>query len=315
MTQAEFEAYKQSSGARVINTTQSAAPLQQQQQFAGVNGNASLFPPSPVAIAQNGAVQQPQLQPQQLQQQIIPVQPIPISGVPAGFGASMEPGVLYGAMLSCNCIGVLTFIRLLNLPVRWEEIDLTKGEQMADWFLQMNPCHCVPTYKSQNGYALWETTSILRFLCNVNPLVAAQWYPSDPYVRGKIDVACDWRQTELYPTASKLGYCRLYGTDFFPFSNKADDAAISKLEGHWKTLRYLLGGFPFIGGNHPCIADCSIVSALKLFDVRDDITVPDDIAAYVSRCERLLAPRQYKEVWSAYDAYAASKKGGKLSDS
>lgn len=185
-----------------------------------------------------------------------------------------------------------------------------KGDHLKESFLKMNPCHCVPTFKSQNGYALWESNSILRFLCNINPHLQQQWYPTDPFIRGKIDTALDWRQTSLNPTTTKLGYFVLFPS-FYSYNKAEEDAATTKLEEHWKTLRYLLGGMPFIGGETPTIADISILSSLKNLDARSDVVIPDDIIAFVSRMERLLPPRMYKEVWSSFDALAAKNKSAK----
>jgi glutathione S-transferase len=198
-------------------------------------------------------------------------------------------------------------VALNNLPVRPDPIDLMKGQQKEDWFLRMNPCHSVPTYRASNGYALWESNAILRFLVNSFPQQLQQWYPIDPHVRGKIDTALDWRQTTLYQHTSTLGY-PLFG---WSSDTSGDSAALVALEEDWKILRYFLGGFPFIGGMHPCIADISILSAIKIIDCRTDIKIADDILSYIGRLEHLLPPRLYANVWGKYDEFAKTKRGGK----
>jgi len=229
-----------------------------------------------------------------------------VPGAMPGMGPMGGMNTLYYSPYSPNSLGPWMLIALNNLPVRGEQIDLMKAQQKEDWFLKINPCHCIPTYRASNGYALWESNAVLRFIVNTFPQLQ-QWYPLDPHVRGKIDTALDWRQTTLYQKTTRLGYPQLgYSTD-----TSGQEEAMKGLEADWAVLRYFLGGFPFIGGLHPSIADISILTAIKIIDCRNDIKIPEDMLTYVSRLERLLSPRAYSNVWGKYDELSASKKVNK----
>jgi glutathione S-transferase len=75
------------------------------------------------------------------------------------------------------------------------EVDLSKGEQKKPEFLKLNPKHTVPTLLTDYGFSLWESNAIMRFLCYENEL--EKYYPSQPRVRARIDLALDWRH-DLY---------------------------------------------------------------------------------------------------------------------
>ena len=81
----------------------------------------------------------------------------------------------------------------------------------------MNPNHQVPTFKDADGFVVFESNAIMRcpsspsissncdpgtgcacrYICNKYP-EARQYYPSDPKLRAKIEMALDWRHLSWY---------------------------------------------------------------------------------------------------------------------
>jgi len=227
----------------------------------------------------------------------------PFIPAPSVVSPATSVNTLYYNATFANSLAPLMLTVLNNLPVRTQAIDLEKGQHKEEWFAKMNPCHSVPAYQAANGFALWEANAIMKFLTNAFPQLQ-QFYPSDPHVRGKIDTAMDWRQTTLYPHAAKLTDHVLGFSDIIT----EHPSAIEALEEDFKTLKYFLGEFPYIGGMHPCLADFSILSAIKLIDCRTDIKIDDDILSYIGRIEHLLPPRQYQFVWGKFDELCKRKR-------
>ncbi|KAH9493783.1 hypothetical protein DERF_014512 [Dermatophagoides farinae] len=97
----------------------------------------------------------------------------------------MKPIDLYVAPPSPTSRAVIIAARYMHINVKLIIIDLMKGEQKEDWFVKMNPQHCLPTI-NDNGFILWESRAIMTYMANKyapnNPI-----YPMDPKQRGRVD--------------------------------------------------------------------------------------------------------------------------------
>ncbi|CAG2103858.1 unnamed protein product, partial [Medioppia subpectinata] len=62
---------------------------------------------------------------------------------------------LYFVGPSPPCRAVMMAAKHLNIKLNPNFVDLMKGEQKEEWFLKLNPQHCLPTI-CDNGYVLWE---------------------------------------------------------------------------------------------------------------------------------------------------------------
>ena len=67
----------------------------------------------------------------------------------------MKPIDLYVAPISPTSRAVIIAARYMQINIKLIIIDLMKGEQKQDWFVKMNPQHCLPTI-NDNGFILWE---------------------------------------------------------------------------------------------------------------------------------------------------------------
>jgi glutathione S-transferase len=72
------------------------------------------------------------------------------------------------------------------------------GKTRTPEFLAMNPCHCAPTVEVAEGQVIWESCTVMRYLCNIAEN-GEKLYPKDPFKRAQVDLALDWRQTSYYP--------------------------------------------------------------------------------------------------------------------
>lgn len=107
---------------------------------------------------------------------------------------------LYGRTSSINVRKVLWASVELGLPLEREEdwgFGFRSPRQPS--FLAMNPNAQIPVLVD-NGFELWESNSILRYLANAYG--GQSLYPVDAQQRARVDQWMDWQAVELNPTWS-----------------------------------------------------------------------------------------------------------------
>ena len=103
---------------------------------------------------------------------------------------------IWGRDSSSNVMKVLWLCEELGLP--YERIDAGGdfGKTTEPFYLAMNPNSRVPTLEEEDGFTLWESNSILRYLCNSrapgNPI-----YPQAPKQRADMERWMDWQLATL----------------------------------------------------------------------------------------------------------------------
>lgn len=73
---------------------------------------------------------------------------------------------------------------------KYQEVDLSKMEHMALWFLQVNPARQVPAL-DENGSFMAQSRDIVKYLIGKYG-AADHWYPKDPVRRKEVDEWLDW---------------------------------------------------------------------------------------------------------------------------
>lgn len=98
---------------------------------------------------------------------------------------------LWGRASSSNVMKVLWTLDELGLP--YDRIDAggAFGRTRDPEYRAMNPMGLVPTLQEEDGWSLWESNSIARYLCNTHapdgPL-----YPAEPRARAGVETWMDW---------------------------------------------------------------------------------------------------------------------------
>jgi glutathione S-transferase len=174
--------------------------------------------------------------------------------VPAPQSGDAPLPKLYIHQLSTNCMGPWMLLRESGIPFDLIEVDFLRGDTHTPEFLSMNPMGKVPTYVESDGSVIWESNAIMRYICERHA-VPEHYYPRDVNLRGRIEMALDWRQTVLYPNLTKVTY------PYLQFSKDRSKITEGKaaLDKDLKVLTdFFLRETPFIGGAMPCIADYAI---------------------------------------------------------
>lgn len=209
---------------------------------------------------------------------------------------------------SVNNMSVRVFVRAAGLP--FEEHDVY-GKTREPEFLAVNPAHLTPMIEDAGlpKGALWESCAIMQYLSNKHKL--EQFYPSDPARRAMIDSAMFYLIGTLYPYVARASYPVLRfpqypgevgHSDADPAAKEAaQKAAIAALAEPLDVFhRFYMSGKPFIGGDHPSIADIRFAATLE-FLAAVDYPLPQWAKTYVADMEKALG--------AAYTEPAADVRG------
>jgi glutathione S-transferase len=153
---------------------------------------------------------------------------------------------IWGRANSSNVMKVLWLCDELGIAFEREDAGGAFGKTREPFYLAMNPNARVPTIEEPDGYTLWESHSILRYLvASRAPSHAA--HPPDPRARGDVERWMDWLLATLNPPMTTL-----FWTFVRTPEEKRDHAAAARArdeaEGHWAILARQLEGRDYIAG-------------------------------------------------------------------
>jgi len=112
---------------------------------------------------------------------------------------------LWGRLTSVNVQKAVWALDESGLP--YERIDAGGAHGVVDdpAYRVMNPNGLVPTLE-EDGFALWESNAILRYLAATGPALAL---PADPRTRAHVEQWVDWQATSFTP-AMRDAFWQLY---------------------------------------------------------------------------------------------------------
>ncbi len=103
---------------------------------------------------------------------------------------------IWGRDNSVNVMKVLWLVEELKAPYSRIDAGGAFGRTRDADYVAMNPNPSVPTLVMPNGYSLWESNSILRFLARTQP-GGEKFYPRDAEGAGNVDRWMDWTLASL----------------------------------------------------------------------------------------------------------------------
>jgi glutathione S-transferase len=172
---------------------------------------------------------------------------------------------------SVNNLTVRIFVRAAGLE--FEEQDVW-GKTTTPEYMAKYPAHLTPMLEAEGlpRGALGESCAIMAYLCNKHGL--DQFYPRDPGERAMVDNAMFYLIGTFYPLLARATYPTLaFGQ--YPgevATSEADDAMKAKAAKDAEAAlaeplevfnTFFLAGRPFIGGEHPSIADIRLAATLE----------------------------------------------------
>jgi glutathione S-transferase len=109
---------------------------------------------------------------------------------------------IWGRNTSSNVQKVMWAIGEMNLPYQRIDIGGPFGKNREPAYLAMNPNGLVPTLEEEDGWLLWESNSIVRYLAAKHQSRVLE--PADPRVRARAHQWMDWQLSVLGPAIHGL---------------------------------------------------------------------------------------------------------------
>ncbi|HEX6700958.1 MAG TPA: glutathione S-transferase family protein [Gaiellaceae bacterium] len=209
---------------------------------------------------------------------------------------------------SVNNLTARIFVRAAGLD--FEEVDVW-GKTTGPEFMAKYPAHLTPMLEDPalpRG-ALGESCAVMAYLCNKHGL--DRFYPTDPGERALVDNAMYYLIGTLYPLLTRATYPTLGFPQYAGEvgTSDADDEMKAKAQKDAEAAladpldvyrSFFLAGRPFIGGDHPSIADMRFAATLEFLRAID-YDFPAWAEEYMERMEETLG--------DAYSEPAADVRG------
>ena len=163
---------------------------------------------------------------------------------------------VWGRKTSSNVMKVIWLLEELSLPYDRIDVGGPFGGTSEPRYVAMNPNSVIPTLEEENGFTLWESNVILRYLASLHSGGAAIW-PDDVQARANIDRWMDWQQTTLNGPAAAV-FQGLIRTAPEQRDMAAIEAAMIKLGHAYTLVDAQLGRHDYVAGAEFTLADIPI---------------------------------------------------------
>jgi glutathione S-transferase len=171
---------------------------------------------------------------------------------------------------------VIVYLKEKGLDVPLAPVDIMQGQNRTPEFLARNPLGGLPVLELDDGSHLTESLAIMEYFEDLHPNPAM--IGTTPLERARV------RELERI---SEIGVMSGVGTVFqntSPFfagrikqSPEAAETARARIANSLKVLDARIGSRPFVAGERPTIADCTLFAALAFGEFAG---VPLDAAAF-----------------------------------
>ena len=109
---------------------------------------------------------------------------------------------IWGRNTSSNVQKVIWALAEMKLPFERIDVGGAFGKTKDPFYLAMNPNSLVPTLEEEDGFTMWESNSIVRYL-------AAKYQnrtldPADPKMRARAQMWMDWQLSVMAPAITPV---------------------------------------------------------------------------------------------------------------
>lgn len=188
---------------------------------------------------------------------------------------------LWGRANSSNVMKVIWALEELGLPYERIDVGGSFGKTDTTEYRAMNPNGLVPTLED-DGFVLWESNAILRYLCHAHAPHSALW-PQEPRARANIDRWMDWQQTTMNRPMSVV-FWNLVRTPPEKRDQAAIAAGVKDMIGMWGMVDAGLARHPYVGGAEFTIGDIPLgVLVHRWFSMAIDRPLLSHLRAWYDR--------------------------------
>jgi len=107
---------------------------------------------------------------------------------------------IWGRNTSANVQKVMWAVGEIGLPHQRVDIGGPFGKNREPAYLAKNPNGLVPTLEEEDGFVLWESNAIVRYLAAKHR--AGVLEPADPHARARANAWMDWQLSVAAPAIS-----------------------------------------------------------------------------------------------------------------
>ena len=152
---------------------------------------------------------------------------------------------VWGRNTSSNVQKVMWAVTEIGLSVDRIDIGGPFGKNREKPYLALNPNGLVPTIEEEDGYTLWESNSIVRYLAAKHK---SSLEPADLRVRAQAQKWMDWQLTVMAPAIGPL-FMGMVRTPPAERNAKAIDESKAKTGDATRILDEQLGKTQFLAGD------------------------------------------------------------------
>lgn len=151
----------------------------------------------------------------------------------------------------------------LGIPYELAFVDLTKGQQNAPEYLNLNPNGRMPVLE-EDGYVLWESNAIVNYLASKKP--EAGLLPAETKARLAVEKWQFWECSHWDSACAILVFERLVKPALMRGEPSASEIArgTQLIERAAKVLDAELSRQPYVCGDRFTVADISIGAAVSI---------------------------------------------------
>jgi glutathione S-transferase len=186
--------------------------------------------------------------------------------------------IVYGDMISGNCLKVKFTADKLAIPYEWRPVDVVAGDAKTPEFLALNPMGQVPTVVLDDGRALAQSNAIIRYLARDSALL-----PDDAYLQAKVD---EWLFWEQYSHEPYVAVCRFQMKYLGKGSDERESWRVARGEAALDLMDKQLSGRRWLVDDRITVADIALLAYTRFADEGGfDISPRRNVNDWISRCE------------------------------
>ncbi|MBM3340945.1 MAG: glutathione S-transferase family protein [Betaproteobacteria bacterium] len=162
---------------------------------------------------------------------------------------------IWGRNTSSNVQKVLWALGEMQLPFERIDVGGAFGKTKDEFYLAMNPNSLVPTLEEEDGFTLWESNSIIRYLAAKHTNRTLE--PADLKTRALAHKWMDWQLSVMGPAITPV-FWGLIRTPAEQRDAKAIEAGKEKTVAAAKIMDEQLGKTAYLAGNEFSYGDIPV---------------------------------------------------------
>lgn len=161
---------------------------------------------------------------------------------------------IWGRISSINVRKVVFAAQLAGVPFERTDAGAAYGIVHTDTYKAKNPNSLVPMLEEDDGFTLWESNVIVRYLCARH---GGGLYPQELRARFDAERWMDWQQTTLNP-AGRDAFLQLVRVPADKRDARLVDQSVSATEPLLAMLDARLASRPYLAGDALSMADIPV---------------------------------------------------------